>query len=85
MELFVADLLPNLIVAAGIIGLVKKILLAALAVLNGLLAILATLAIWKSYLVTGAKVFLTLLIFVPIVGVVIYLVWGQKKVRNADI
>jgi hypothetical protein len=74
--------LATLLLAAGIVGLVKKILLAALAVLNGILAVMATLAIWKSYLLTGAKVLFTLLVLIPIVGVVAYMIWGQKKVAN---
>jgi hypothetical protein len=31
------------------------------------------------------KIFLTLLIFVPVVGIVIYLVWGQRKVRESQV
>jgi hypothetical protein len=77
------ELLEGLVIAVSIIGLTKKVLLAVLAVLNGVLAILATLAVWKSYLVTGMKVFLTLVVVVPILGVVWYMIWGQRRVREA--
>jgi hypothetical protein len=77
------ELLEGLVIALSIVGLTKKVLLAALAVLNGVLAILATLAVWKSYLVTGAKVLLTLVVIVPIAGVVWYMIWGQRRVREA--
>jgi hypothetical protein len=75
--------LATILLAAGIVGTLKQILLAVLAVLNGILAIIATLAIWKSYLITGVKVLFTLLVLVPIIGVVAYMVWGQKKVSEA--
>ena len=75
--------LATLLLAAGIVGSIKSILLAVLAILNGALAVLATLAIWKSYLITGAKVLFTLLVLVPVVGVVAYMIWGQKKVADA--
>ena len=75
--------LATILLAAGIAGTLKQILLAILAVLNGILAIMATLAIWKSYLITGVKVLFTLLVLVPIVGVAAYLIWGQKKVSGA--
>jgi hypothetical protein len=75
--------LATILLAAGIVGTLKQILLAVLAVLNGILAIIATLAIWKSYLITGAKILFTLLVLVPIVGVVAYMIWGQKRVSEA--
>ena len=75
--------LATILLAAGIVGTLKQILLAVLAVLNGILAIIATLAIWKSYLITGVKVLFTLLVLVPVLGIVAYLVWGQKKVSEA--
>lgn len=71
-----------LILAASLGGLLKQVLIVALAVLNAVLTLLATLAIWKSYLLTGAKVLFTLLVLTPVVGVVVYLLWGQKKVRD---
>ena len=77
-----AELASNLLLLLSLFGVAKQVLLTILAVLNGILAIIATLAVWKSYLLTGAKVFLTLVVFVPIVGVIAYLVWGQKKVRE---
>ena len=75
--------LATILLAAGIVGSIKSVLLAILAVLNGILAVIATLAIWKSYLITGAKILFTLLVLLPIVGVVAYMVWGQKKVADA--
>lgn len=74
--------LATILLAASLVGTIKSILLTLLAILNGVLAILATLAIWKSYLLTGAKILLTLLVLVPIAGVVAYMVWGQKKVSE---
>ena len=82
-SLLLTDLAANLLVAASVIGLTKKVLIAALAVLNGILALLATLAVWKSYLLVGAKVALTAILFIPVVGILLYFVWGQKKVREA--
>jgi hypothetical protein len=64
-------------------ALATSVLLTALAVLNGILALLATISVWKTYLVIGTKVLLTVLICIPIVGLLIYLVWGQRKVREA--
>jgi len=72
-----------IIFALSLIGLAKQVLIVALAVLNAILSVIATLAIWKSYLITGAKVLFTLLVLTPIVGVVVYMIWGQKKVREA--
>jgi hypothetical protein len=69
--------------AAALVPLIKTVLLAALAVLNGILALLATISVWKTYLVVGTKVLLTVLICIPIVGILIYLIWGQRKVREA--
>lgn len=71
-----------LVVAVSLTGLLKQVLIVALAVLNGILTVLATLAIWKSYLLTGAKILFTLLVLTPVVGVVVYMIWGQKKVRE---
>ncbi len=73
----------ELVAAASLLGLSKSVLIALLAVLNGVLALLASIAVWKTYLVVGAKVALTVLICIPIVGILIYVVWGQKKVREA--
>lgn len=72
-----------LVSAVALVALAKTVLLTALAVLNGLLALLATISVWKAYLVVGTKVLLTVLICIPIVGILIYLVWGQRKVREA--
>lgn len=68
--------------ALSLVGLAKQVLITALAVLNAVLSILATIAIWKSYLFTGVKILFTLLVLTPIVGVVVYMIWGQKKVRD---
>jgi len=73
-----------LIPAAGVVVLLKKVLLAALAVLNGILAILAAVAVWKSYLVTGIKVGLTALVAIPVLGVIAYFIWANRKVRDAS-
>lgn len=66
-------------------ALATSVLLTALAVLNGILALLATISVWKTYLVIGTKVLLTVLVCIPIVGILIYLVWGQRKVREARV
>ena len=73
----------TLILAVSLTGLFKQVLIVALTVLNTILSIIATVAIWKSYLLTGAKVLFTLLVLTPIVGVVVYMIWGQNKVRDA--
>jgi len=75
--------LATILLAAGIVGTIKSILLTVLAVLNGVLAVIATLAIWKSYLITGAKILFTLLVLLPVLGIVAYMIWGQKKVADA--
>ena len=71
-----------MLVGIGLVALVKTVLFTALAVLNGVLALLATISVWKTYLFVGTKVLFTLLVCIPVVGIVIYLVWGQKKVRE---
>lgn len=71
-----------MLVGIGLVALVKTVLLTALAVLNGVLALLATISVWKTYLFVGTKVLFTLLVCIPVIGIVIYLVWGQKKVRE---
>jgi hypothetical protein len=72
-----------MITAFALVALFKTVLLTALAVLNGILALLATISVWKAYLVVGTKVLLTLLICIPVVGILVYLFWGQRKVREA--
>ena len=74
----------SLLLAISLLGLLKSVLIALLAVLNAILAAFATLAIWKTYLALGLKVGLIALVCIPVVGVLIYLVWGQKKVRDAQ-
>lgn len=71
-----------MLVGIGLVALVKTVLFTALAVLNAVLALLATISVWKTYLFVGTKVLFTLLVCIPVVGIVIYLVWGQKKVRE---
>lgn len=72
-----------LLLALSLLGLAKSLLLAALAALNGLLALLAAVSVWRAYLVVGTKLLLTVLLLVPVVGLVVYLLWGQRKVREA--
>jgi len=74
----------SLLLAATLLGLVKAVLVALLAVLNAALAAFATVAIWKTYFAVGVKVALIALVFVPVVGVVLYLVWARKPVRDAQ-
>ena len=74
----------TLFLALTLFGLTKAVLVALLAVLNAVLAALATLAIWKTYLAVGVKVALIALVCIPFVGIVLYLLWGQKKVRGAQ-
>ena len=73
--------IETMFIAASLVGLLKQTLIIALTILNAVLSIIATIAIWKSYLFTGAKILFTILVLTPILGVVVYLVWGQKKVR----
>ncbi|MEL6615568.1 MAG: hypothetical protein AAFQ43_07510 [Bacteroidota bacterium] len=68
--------------AATLVGLAKTLLLTLIAVLNGVLALLAALATWKTYLAFGVKVGLILLFCIPVIGVLVFLVWGQRIVRD---
>ena len=72
----------SLIVLASLTGLAKTLLVTLIAVLNAVLAFLAAVATWKTYLAIGMKVGLILLFCVPVVGIVAYLVWGQRVVRD---
>ena len=72
----------SLILAASLSGLAKTLLLTLIAVLNAVLAFLATVATWKTYLAVGAKVGLIVLFCIPIIGVLLFLVWGQRIVRD---
>ncbi len=72
----------SLVLAASLAGLAKTLLLTLIAVLNVVLALLASLATWKTYLAIGAKVGLIALFCIPIVGVLLFLVWGQRVVRG---
>lgn len=74
----------TLLILLSLTETLQDILFAVLAVLNGILAVIATLAIWKSYLLTGAKIALTALVVVPIVGIIAYLIWGRKKVDKSS-
>ncbi len=75
-------LLLSATLAATLAGLAKTLLIALIAVLNGILALLASLATWKTYLAIGAKVGLILLFCIPFVGIIVFLVWGQRVVRD---
>ena len=72
----------SLILAASLSGLAKTLLLTLIAVLNAVLAFLATVATWKTYLAVGAKVGLIVLFCIPIIGVLLFLIWGQRIVRD---
>ena len=72
----------SLLLAASLASLAKTLLLTLIAVLNAVLAGLAVLATWKTYLALGVKVGLILLFCVPILGVLLFLVWGQRIVRD---
>lgn len=72
----------SLLLAASLAVLAKTLLLTLIAVLNGVLALLASLATWKTYLALGTKVGLIVLFCLPIVGVFVFLVWGQRVVRR---
>ena len=72
----------SLILAASLSGLAKTLLLTLIAVLNAVLAFLATVATWKTYLAVGAKVGLIVLFCIPVVGVLLFLFWGQRIVRD---
>lgn len=72
----------SLLLAATLVGLAKALLLTLLAVLNATLALLASLATWKTYLALGTKVGLIALFCVPVVGVLAFLFWGQRVVRD---
>lgn len=74
----------EIVLAVALVGLVKAVLLTALGALNALLALMATVSVWNTYLVVGTKVLWTVLICIPILGIVLYLVWGQRKVREAQ-
>ena len=75
-------LVLGLSLAASLVGLAKTLLITLLAVLNGVLALLAALATWKTYLAIGVKIGLILLFCIPVVGLVVFLVWGQRVVRD---
>ena len=70
--------MTSLLIAASLAGLAKTLL----AVLNGVLALLVSLATWKTYLAVGTKVALIVLFCVPVLGIVAFLVWGQRIVRD---
>ncbi len=70
--------------AATLAGLAKTALLALIAVLNGVLALLASLATWKTYLAVGTRIGLIALFCVPVIGILLFLVWGQRVVRDAQ-
>lgn len=73
----------SLLVAATLVGLVKALVVTALAALNALLALMASIAVWKTYLALGVKALMIAVIFIPVVGILFYLAWGQRRVRDA--
>ena len=75
-------LVLGLSLAASLVGIAKTLLLTLLAVLNAVLALLAALATWKTYLAIGVKIGLIILFCVPVIGLVVFLVWGQRVVRD---
>ena len=74
----------SLLLVASLFGLVKSVLIALLAVLNAILVAFAALAVWKAYLAIGIKVAFIVLLCIPIVGILIYFLWGRKKVEAAS-
>ena len=76
------DLLLAATLAASLAGLAKTLLVTLIAVLNAVLALLAAIATWKTYLAVGTKVALIVLFCVPVVGLLVFLVWGQRVVRD---
>ena len=72
----------SLVLAASFFGLVKAVLVALLAVLNAILAAFAAMAVWKAYLAVGLKVALIALLLVPVVGLVVYYLWGRRVVAE---
>lgn len=68
--------------AATLAGLAKTLLITLIAVLNGVLALLAAMATWKTYLALGTKALLIVLFCIPVVGILLFLVWGQRVVRD---
>ena len=78
-----ATIMTFILPAIGLVALAKSVLLGAISLINAVLVLIATIAVWKSYLVTGAKVLMTLLVLIPIVGILVYMVWGRKKVDAA--
>lgn len=68
--------------AASIAGLAKTLLLTLIAVLNAVLALLASLATWKTYLAVGTKVGLIALFCIPVLGILVFVLWGQRVVRD---
>jgi hypothetical protein len=73
----------SILLAAGLIALVKTLVVTAIAALNAVLALVASIAVWKTYLALGVKALMIAVIFIPVVGVVFWLLWGQYKVRDA--
>lgn len=68
--------------AASLVGLAKTLLITLVAVLNAVLALLVSLATWKTYLAMGVKIGLIVLFCIPVIGLLIFLVWGQRVVRD---
>lgn len=71
-----------MLLALSLTALAKTLLVTLLAVLNGVLALLAALATWKTYLAFGVRIGLIVLFCIPVVGVLLFLFWGQRVVRD---
>lgn len=71
-----------MLLAVSLTALAKTLLVALLAVLNGVLALLASLAAWKTRLALGARAGLVILFCIPIAGILLFLFWGQRVVRD---
>jgi hypothetical protein len=67
-----------------LIAFATSAFLALVGIAHALLSLLATVSVWKTYMAISMKVMLTLLVLIPFVGLVVYLFWGQKKVREAQ-
>ena len=72
----------SILLAVTLAGLSKTLLVTLIAVLNAVLALLASLATWKTYLAIGTKVGLIALFCIPVLGVLAFLFWGQRVVRD---
>jgi len=72
----------TVLVVLAFIGLISSVLVGLLAVVNAILAILASVAVWNTYLAVGLKVAMIALLFIPVIGILLFLIWGQRVVRE---